>query len=457
MKPIGEKALMDTSSLPITPAVDRTTHPAFGKFPAKLFVETTSRCNLECFMCVKQTQDHGVCDGDLARETLAALSPAFPHLEALILNGIGEPLLHPQLEEFIAEAKKSLPQTGWIGFQSNGLLLNAPRARSLVAAGLDKICLSVDAASPELFRKMREGGDLGAVAQALAHLAAAQKEIPGASLATGVEFVLMRDNLLELPRAIDWAGERGVSFVLVTHMLPYDEAHADQAVYPTMTAEAVELFRKWRAVAQREGLDISRYFKSLIRYTDSRSEKEQRLYKLVEQMKAEALAQGIVLDLRGLMQLDESHLEQVGEIFARSREAADRWGLELRLPEIMPRHRRKCEFVEDAGAFISWDGKVHPCYFLWHRFNCFAMGWQQQVKPKVFGDLAQQTIGDIWNGPDFRAFREEALGYAHPFCSNCSVAPCDLVQTDRFEHDCHVQAQPCGSCLWCMGLFQCLR
>jgi hypothetical protein len=30
------------------------------------------------------------------------------------------------------------------------------------------------------------------------------------------------------------------------------------------------------------------------------------------------------------------------------------------------------------------------------------------------------------------------------------------VQTGRFEQDCHLQEQQCGSCLWCTGLFQCL-
>jgi hypothetical protein len=30
------------------------------------------------------------------------------------------------------------------------------------------------------------------------------------------------------------------------------------------------------------------------------------------------------------------------------------------------------------------------------------------------------------------------------------------VQTEHFEQDCHIKNEPCGSCLWCTGLFQCL-
>ncbi|MRR35078.1 radical SAM protein, partial [bacterium] len=130
--------------------------PARRSHPSKLFVEVTTHCNLGCAMCVKQTMHHGMTEGCMADETFSALAPAFPHLEALILNGIGEPLLHPQLESFIRRAKELLPPQGWVGFQSNGLLMNEGRAASLVEAGLERICISMDAASPETFRRLRE-------------------------------------------------------------------------------------------------------------------------------------------------------------------------------------------------------------------------------------------------------------------------------------------------------------
>ena len=53
--------------------------PAFREYPSKLFVETTSRCNLNCAMCMKQN-DGAAGDGDLAPDTFAALENAFPTL-----------------------------------------------------------------------------------------------------------------------------------------------------------------------------------------------------------------------------------------------------------------------------------------------------------------------------------------------------------------------------------------
>src|SRR5512133_769631 len=94
------------------------TAPALRDHPSKLFIETTSRCNLNCVMCPKQNSGARTADGDLELSTFAALDDAVPGMESLVLNGIGEPLLNPHLEQFITRARKQMPAQGWIGFQS---------------------------------------------------------------------------------------------------------------------------------------------------------------------------------------------------------------------------------------------------------------------------------------------------------------------------------------------------
>ncbi|MBI5485121.1 MAG: SPASM domain-containing protein, partial [Deltaproteobacteria bacterium] len=93
----------------------------------------------------------------------------------------------------------------------------------------------------------------------------------------------------------------------------------------------------------------------------------------------------------------------------------------------------------------------------WHRYRCYASGWRQQGAPKVFGNVTGQDLLQIWNSPEFGAFRAQVTGYDYPGCSNCGLAPCDYVQTDEFEQDCHIGDVPCGACLWCTGVFQCLQ
>ena len=439
-----------------TPTTDTDHTPrALRRYPTKLFVETTTRCNLNCVMCVKQAEGCGIIDGELAPATFAALEPALPTLEALVLNGVGEPLLHRGLEDFIARAKALMPAGSWIGFQSNGVLLDAARAETLLRAGLDKICLSLDAVSPQKFMQIREGGQLSSLERAMTALVQAKAALGNSSFQIGVEFVIMPGNVQELPGVLAWAAARGASFALVTHALPYDKAEAANTTYETCSAAAIELFRSWQVKAAAADVDINLYPQVIWKY--AKSPDDLKVTGFVEAMKADGEQRGIFLDLKKLFALDLDRLERMAQIFHEARQTAAACGIDLKLPELLLQEERRCDFVEEGGMFVSWDGEVFPCYFLWHHYHCYASGWQQTVKPRSFGHLTGTNVLDIWNSEAFYTFRNNVIGYNYPYCASCGLAPCDYIQTEEFEQDCHINAEPCGSCLWCTGIFQCLR
>jgi putative metalloenzyme radical SAM/SPASM domain maturase len=423
-------------------------------FPSKLFVEVTTRCNLHCAMCVKETQGQRIREGDMTRETYRRLAPAFPGLHALVLNGIGEPLLHRDLEHFIELAKRDMPASGWIGFQTNGQLLGARRADSLASAGVDRICISADAVSPDVFSSLRRGGRHEAVegAAAALHAAAARR---GRPIALGIEFVAMRENLDQLPALVRWAARSRIGFVIVTHMLPYGAEMAHAAAFDAATDRAVRLFSEWRARASAERVDLGRYFDVFLKFRPSPD--EQRVVEYVGDMVEDASAQGITLHFSRLLGYDPALSRRAESAFAEAAEIAAREGIDLRLPASTPTQQRRCEFVESGGAFISWDGGVHPCYFLWHRYSCHLGGVVKNVQPRCFGNLAERGIVALWRDEAARSFREAVLRYDFPFCYDCNHALCDYVQDEEFTQDCHLNTVPCAACLWCTGVFQCLQ
>lgn len=128
--------------------------PSSDDTPRVFHVEVTTRCNLRCPMCVKHADGGGIPEGDMPAEVFDALLPVLSTADALLLNGIGEPLLHPALERFVRRARGRMPETASIGFQTNGILMTPARARALVDAGADRFCLSVDAVTPALFRQV---------------------------------------------------------------------------------------------------------------------------------------------------------------------------------------------------------------------------------------------------------------------------------------------------------------
>jgi len=473
----SEKRMCDNSNaaalVPTQPV-----SPALRLHPTKLFVELTTRCNLSCQMCVKQSPGNEIVSGDMSRETFLALSAAFPNLEALILNGVGESLLHHELEEFIRIARQSMPKESWIGFQSNGLLLDEERALSLIQAGLDRICLSLDAVCPDMFRTIREGGEVADLHKAFAALRAAREAIPESRLQVGVEFVVMRDNLHQLPDVLRWSASQGVDFAIVSHFLPYEFDQVSQAVFDTNSDRAVELYHAWKDRAESLGIDISQYF-FINFYKFYRTDEEQRVVDFVKEMVADARSQDIFFHVRNLLARDEALADELARVFEEAKAVAAEVGLSLKLPGLSPRAERRCDFIEDGSMMVSWNGAVHPCYFLWHSYHChfsywrkYVPGletpwgsstalhftyWKKSVQSRVFGNVAERDILAIWNNQDFLEFRSEVLGDEYPCCSNCNLVPCDHLTAEVFEKDCFNTTVPCGDCFWGLGIYQCLQ
>ena len=370
--------------------VDAAASPALSPYPSKLFVEVTSRCNLRCAMCVKQTEGCSIDEGDMALATFKALTPALGNIESLILNGVGEPLLHPRLELFIEKAKTRMDEDAWIGFQTNGLLLDETRALSLAVAGLDRICLSMDSTRPETFRNLRSGGELDNVDRAFSALGAAKARSGRKDLKIGVEFVLRRDNMGELPGALEWAARRGASFAIITHMISYEADMSADVAYDQNTDAAVQHLAAWREKAARMGIAIDDYFK--VRWKYVKTVEEQRIVDFVDEMTAVAADRGIFFHLRQLYERDEFPDQNLPDLFAQA--------LQRSLG-------RPANTAQDIRTMLNAAAEV-----LYGR----PVDGEEIVQPfDVFDDFEAETYADHWSvdgtafGPE--PYTQETLGH----------------------------------------------
>lgn len=432
-------------------------------FPRSLFVEVTTRCNLACPMCVKNTPGWQGGEGHMAWEVFERLEPALCHAEAVVLNGIGEPLLNPDLPRMIALTKARQPKGGWCGLQTNGLLLDERSARELVRAGLDVACLSVDGApvgpghGPN--NGLGHGPEQGrVVAEGVALLAAAAADC-GRSIRLGAEFVLMRSNAHELPRLVEWAIGLGLDFLLVTHMLPASPAQEAEAMFHPCSSAAIQLFTRYQPQVAALGLGLGELTRAAMKFR--RSKTEEQLLALAKEMHQSAHAQGIWLNLERLARTDFAQLEALAGLFAQARQRAFAAGLDLRLPELTAPAQtqdRRCAFVEAQAACIDWQGGVSPCQFLWHGYACQIYGETKRVHPTQFGNICVTTLADIWRSPEFRVFVEQAQAGEYPPCGDCSMGVCSDASgaAGPFEQDCLGVPVPCGHCPWAVGQLMCL-
>lgn len=386
--------------------------------------------------------------------TFESLYPVLPKINRLILNGIGEPLLHPELERFVSEARARMPGNGRIGFQTNGLLLTDLRMQKLVNAGLDLISFSIDAIEPEVLEQVRYGAELKGIEEAIEISSRYKSGVGGKPLEIGIEFVLQRDNMELLPATLQWCAARGVDFALVSHLLAYNESMKDMAVFDRTTDEALSHYRLWQSKAETEGLNIDEYYGVLWKY--NKSGEEQRLVDFVDRMVKDAAAKDIFFSLKNILERDEELHQRLSVILNEAEVVAAENGLNISLPAASPQYERRCEFVEEGAMFVSWDGGIHPCYFLWHSYACYVTDWRKYVSALEFGTIRSESPNAIWSKPEFRKFRSTVAGYDYPFCTNCTLAPCDYIDSETFEQDCYTNKIPCGDCQWCLGLFKCL-
>jgi len=121
-------------------------------FPVRVWIEVTNKCNLKCPMCPNKDipgKDKGFMDFELYKNIIDQLGPK---VNDIYLFHRGEPLLHPQLTDMIAYAKKT-PAT--VRIHTNGTLLNRDNTDKIIGSGLDFISFSFDGYDSSTYEKNR--------------------------------------------------------------------------------------------------------------------------------------------------------------------------------------------------------------------------------------------------------------------------------------------------------------
>jgi len=426
-------------------------------YPEKLYVELTTLCNLGCAMCVKHSSGWSCADQHMDFQVYEALLPLFSHLSTLNLNGIGEPLLHPQLTEFIRLARENMADKAVVGFQSNGMLLTPRLADELMHNGLNRICFSVDAPEAEMLERFRAGAELNQVAAAFAMMRDAAARPDTLPLQLGAQTVVSANNCDMLPEMVRWCAKREAQYMIVSHVLPYGRHDAEQSIFEPVAERCLDFFKEWEKTFVAEGMELQDFYKAF--YAFFRTPAQQRLVQAVQRMVEEARARELEFSLPNVLRVDFDRLSKVRDIFAHSEEVATTCGIRLELPALAAREPRKCAFVESPSLFVSVDGALTPCYYLWHSCTSWLGGSEMRVGQRVFGRVPADNPLSVWRSDPFRRFRREARAEEYPRCADCNVVPCDFIQgfPNPFEKDCYDQVVPCGGCPWSGGGFACLQ
>ena len=122
--------------------------------PFSMFIDVSNACNFKCKFCAlhfsdKEMDFKKMCMDYEAFKKIIDDMKGFSHpLKMLKLQGFGEPLLNKNLAKMIQYAKDA-QISDWIETVTNASLLTPALNRDLITAGLNRICISIEAMDEE--------------------------------------------------------------------------------------------------------------------------------------------------------------------------------------------------------------------------------------------------------------------------------------------------------------------
>lgn len=164
--------------------------------PQRLGIEITNHCNLACIMCPRgiMQREVGFMSGDLFRKIIDEAAQI--GVEKITLHGLGEPLLHSELFDFIKYCKDAgIP---FVLFSTNCSFLDEEKAYKVLNSGLDEIVLSLDGVTPETYEAVRRKGDFHKVVNNITRFLEIRKELQSVQPKVTLQMIKLYETLDEI-------------------------------------------------------------------------------------------------------------------------------------------------------------------------------------------------------------------------------------------------------------------
>lgn len=179
--------------------------------PISISVEPTTSCNLRCPECPSGlrnfTRPTGMLQETLFKKTIDELSETLLYL---IFYFQGEPYLHPKFLDLVKYASKKGIYTAT---STNAHYLTDENAKKTVESGLDRIIISIDGTSQEVYEQYRVGGNLEKVIEGTKNIVRWKKELKSKTPHVIFQFLVVKPNEHQLKDVKRMAHELGVDEV----------------------------------------------------------------------------------------------------------------------------------------------------------------------------------------------------------------------------------------------------
>ena len=364
---------------------------------ARVYIEPTSRCNLKCETCIRNTWKEPMGDMDIqVFDKLMDQLKEFNELQSVMFGGFGEPTANRDILYMIGRAKSLGVE---VEMTTNGTLLDDKMLEGLMDKKLDMLWVSFDGTSESNFEDVREGASFNSVVENLKSLKRLNRK-SNHRIKVGIAFVVMKKNINDLGNINVLAKSVGATKISISNVLPYSREMADQMLCDLTVTEGNIHYLP-------DSITVS------LPLIDRKEITKEPLYRLLVNNKNISVM-------------------------------TNRIGAET----------SKCRFIKERCTFIRWDGMVCPCMGLLHSYKTYlnSNNLEREILSYALGDINSKSLKNIWDSQEYHDFREKVDMFDFSPCYSCGG--CDFAEKNH--EDCFGNKFPtCGGCLWAQGVIQC--
>jgi radical SAM protein with 4Fe4S-binding SPASM domain len=200
--------------------------------PYSLSIEPTTSCNLRCPECPSGlrafTRPTGMLQTDFFRRTIDQL---YKDLTYLVFYFQGEPYLNP---DFLNMVRYAADKKIYTATSTNAHYLTDENARRTIESGLDRLIISIDGTTQDVYQQYRVGGKLEKVIEGAKNIVRWKKQLKSKTPFIIFQFLVVKPNEHQIEDVQRLGREIGVDAVWLKTAQVYDYENDPNGLIPTI-------------------------------------------------------------------------------------------------------------------------------------------------------------------------------------------------------------------------------
>jgi radical SAM protein with 4Fe4S-binding SPASM domain len=207
--------------------------PVQWGYPLSISFEPTTSCNLRCPECPSGlrafTRPTGMLQRDFFKETIDQL---YRDLLYLVFYFQGEPYLNP---DFLDMVKYAAGKKIYTATSTNAHYLTDANARRTIESGLDRLIISIDGTTQEVYQQYRVGGRLDKVIEGAKNIVKWKKQLKSRTPFVIFQFLVVKPNEHQIEEVKQLAKDIGVDDVWFKTAQVYDYQTDPNSLIPSQS------------------------------------------------------------------------------------------------------------------------------------------------------------------------------------------------------------------------------